>query len=101
MPTVVRYQTKADRADENQALIADVFDELFAHQPHGLRYTSLRLADGSFIHIVDVDECADDSGLTSLDAFGRFVERVGDRAVASPDVQHAVLIGAYGDQRTR
>ncbi len=102
MPTtVVRYQTKTDRADENHSLIAAVFEELHIHQPEGLRYTSVRLADGSFIHIVNVDEGSDDSGLTALGAFGRFAEDVSDRAVAAPDVLTAVLVGSYGHERTR
>jgi hypothetical protein len=102
MPTtVVRYQTKTDRADENHSLIAAVFEELRIHQPEGLRYTSVRLADGSFIHIVDVDEGSDDGGLTALGAFGRFAEDVSDRVLDGPDVQPAVLIGSYGHERNR
>ena len=33
--TIVRYETKPDRADENQALIERVFAELAANQPEG------------------------------------------------------------------
>ena len=85
MPTtVVRYQTKTDRADENHSLIAAVFEELRIHQPEGLRYTSVRLADGSFIHIVDVDEGSDDGGLTALGAFGRFAEDVSEQLDYKP-----------------
>ena len=35
--TVVRYKTKPDRAEENQALIEKVFGELDARRPAGLR----------------------------------------------------------------
>ena len=35
--TVVRYQTKPERADENEALVKDVFAELQAANPDGLR----------------------------------------------------------------
>ena len=44
--TVVRYKTKPDRADENQALIEKVFGELNSDRPARLRYASFRLADG-------------------------------------------------------
>ncbi len=58
--TVVRYQAKADRADENQKLIEAVFADLDARQPDGFTYKVFRLEDGvSFVHVViehdDVD----------------------------------------------
>ena len=40
---VVRYQTKPERADENQALIERVFAELNEVHPDALRYASFRL----------------------------------------------------------
>ena len=42
--TIVRYRTRPERADENQALIEQVFAELRATAPAGLRYASFRLA---------------------------------------------------------
>ena len=39
--TIVRYRTKPDRADENQALVEKVFAELDADRPAGLRYATL------------------------------------------------------------
>ena len=58
--TVVRYQAKPERADENQQLIEAVFADLEARQPDGFTYKVFRLDDGvSFIHVViehdDVD----------------------------------------------
>ena len=51
--TVVRYQAKPDRADENQGLIEAVFADLEARQPEGFTYKVFRLEDGvSFIHVV-------------------------------------------------
>ena len=44
--TVVRYTTRPESADENQALVEQVFTELAASRPPGLRYASFRLADG-------------------------------------------------------
>ena len=50
---VVRYQTKAERADENQQLIEAVFAELDEHQPEGFTYKVFRLDDGvSFVHVM-------------------------------------------------
>ena len=50
--TVVRYRTKPDRADENQALVEAVFVDLEARQPNGFTYKVFRLEDGvSFVHV--------------------------------------------------
>ncbi|MDT5048085.1 MAG: hypothetical protein QOG75_3973, partial [Mycobacterium sp.] len=50
--TVVRYKTKPERAEENQALVEAVFVELAQTAPEGLTYTSYRLADGvTFVHV--------------------------------------------------
>ena len=71
--TVVRYQAKPERADENQKLIEAVFAELEERQPEGFTYKVFRLDDGvSFIHVViehDVDEprlAAGRAGVPSL-----------------------------------
>ena len=65
--TVVRYRTKPDKGDENQALIEKVFQDLKATQPAGLRYTSFRLADGvSFVHIAIVDTADGANPLTAV-----------------------------------
>src|SRR5262249_51052000 len=61
---VVRYQTRPEAADENARLIADVFRELEAKAPEGLRYLVLRLADGGFVHVVEQAEGA--PSLTTL-----------------------------------
>ena len=34
---IVRYKTKADRADENEGLVRQIFDELTATAPDGVR----------------------------------------------------------------
>ena len=48
--TVVRYQAKADRADENQRLIEAVFAQLDEQEPQGFTYKVFRLEDGvSFV----------------------------------------------------
>ncbi len=97
--TVVRYHVKDDRADENQALVEGVFAELEYRQPTRLGYTVLRLADGLFVHTVDIDAGADDTGLTGLDSFRRVGEEIADRVTEPPVLQPAVLVGAYNPRR--
>jgi acyl dehydratase len=92
---VVRYTPTADRADENQALVESVFAELAATDPGGLRYATYRLADGTFVHIADIE--GDVNPLASNDAFARFQEGIGDRCAPGqgPNPQDATLVGSY------
>jgi hypothetical protein len=91
---VVRYETRGDVADRNQELIEQVFAELNARDPGGLRYTAARLADRvSFVHVAvfdgDVDPFAESS------AFRAFQDGLGDRLVGPPIVAQASIIGCY------
>ncbi|MFJ2828598.1 hypothetical protein ACIPC1_13645 [Streptomyces sp. NPDC087263] len=87
---VIRYETKPEAADENQRLIENVFAELAATAPSGLRYSSFRLADGvTFVHVVDGE------GLPELIAFQEFQRNLGDRLTAGPTRENATLIGTY------
>ncbi|CCH15821.1 hypothetical protein [Micromonospora lupini] len=88
--TVIRYQTKPEAADENQRLIENVFAELAATAPPGLRYSAFRLADGvTFVHVVDGD------GLTEVTAFKEFQRTIGDRLAGGPTRDDATTIGSY------
>ena len=67
---VVRYRPAPDRADENQALVEAVFAELAETQPDGLRYATLRLDDGTFVHIAEIE--GDENPLATTAAFAEF-----------------------------
>lgn len=92
---VVRYRPRSDAADENQALIEQVFDQLAAEQPDGLRYASLRLDDGTFIHIAET--MGDTNPLSELDAFRAFSSTVEERCAPGdgPSAQPAHVVGSY------
>ena len=95
--TVVRYRSKPERADENQALIEQVFAELDATAPAGLRYASFRLADGvSFVHVAAVDTADGSNPLTTTAAFAEFVREIDDRCDEGPVASPASLVGSYG-----
>jgi hypothetical protein len=93
---VVRYRPKPDRADENQDLVEAVFAELADTAPEGIRYSTLRLADGTFVHIADVD--AEDNPLQASAAFAEFQKEIDDRCEEGegPNPQEATVVGAYG-----
>ena len=94
--TVVRYRTKPDRAEENQALIEKVFGELNANGPAGLRYASFRLADGvSFVHVASVDTDDGTNPLTATPAFSEFLREINGRCEEGPAASNATMVGAY------
>ena len=94
--TIVRYTTKPERADENQALVEAVFHELAATDPAGLRYASFRLDDGvSFVHVAEVTTSDGSNPLAATAAFQEFVREIGDRCVIAPDASAATLVGAF------
>ncbi|NNE12856.1 MAG: hypothetical protein HKN41_11510 [Ilumatobacter sp.] len=92
---VVRYTPRSEQADENQRLVEDVYAELAANGPDGLRYATFRLADGSFVHIAQLE--GDENPLGSLASFGRFQDGIAERCEpgATPDAQPATLVGSY------
>jgi hypothetical protein len=93
---VVRYKTKVDRADENQALIERVFGQLQVDRPPGLRYAAFRLADEvSFVHVASVETEDGTNPLTSTAAFSEFVRQIGDRVEDGPHSSEAAVVGSY------
>ncbi len=91
---VIRYRTKPDSADENAQLVEDVFAELAAEDPGGLRYVTLRLDDGvTFVHIATIE--GDANPLASSPAFKRFQSEIALRCEEGPLAMDATVVGAY------
>ena len=95
--TVVRYQAKPDRADENQQLIEAVFADLDARQPDGFTYKVFRLEDGvSFVHVViEHDDVDDPDSLQDVPAFQAFVKNIAERCDVPPLAMGATVVGGY------
>ena len=96
--TVVRYTTRPERADENQALVEKVFGELALRRPDGLRYATFRLEDGvTFVHVVSVDTEDGSNPLGATVAFGVFAagDRRSVRGRAAGD-RACQVVGSYG-----
>jgi hypothetical protein len=91
---VVRYETRADAAAENQRLVERVFRELNEAAPPGLRYAAFRLADGvSFVHVALVG--TDDNPLSRSAAFAEFQRGAADRMTGPPILTDATVVGSY------
>jgi len=92
---VVRYETAVDAAAENQRLVERVYAELAATRPEGLRYLTLRLADGvTFVHVALRD--SNDNPLVRVRAFAEFQAGLADRVVGPPQPSAATIVGSYG-----
>ena len=93
---VVRYKTKPEHADENQRLVENVFEELAATQPAGLRYATLRLADDvTFVHIASIETDDDSNPLGQSAAFKEFLADLSERCDEPPAAQDANVVGSY------
>lgn len=92
--TVIRYETRADAADENQRLVEGVFAELAEAAPDGVRYAAFRLADGvTYVHVVQQEGEGD--ALTGLAAFVEFQREARARMTGPPERGTATLVGSY------
>jgi len=94
---IVRYETKPDRADENQRLVEKVFAELAERRPDNFRYATFRLEDGvSFVHVVtETDDGSNPVSLVDIPAFAEFQREIADRCAAQPVAQGATIVGSH------
>ena len=92
---VVRYRPKPEEADHNEELVQAVFAELATADPGGVRYATFRLADGTFVHIADVE--GEHNPLGDIAAFGVFQDGIVERCLEGegPNPQPATLVGSY------
>lgn len=92
---MIRYQVRPEAAAENERLIKEVFAQLEREKPAGLRYQSVKLADGvTFMHIAS-RETADASPLLQLETFKLFRAGIKERCVVQPETVEVDVIGAY------
>jgi hypothetical protein len=94
--TVVRYRTRAERAEENQRLVEAVFDDLRGRAPNGFSYQVQRLDDGvSFLHVVVEDDIPGSDSLQDVPAFQAFLAGIAERCEEPPVAKGATLVGRY------
>ena len=101
---MVRYKVKPDRVAENEQLVRDVYAELRATNPDGVRYVTFHLDDGvTFIHLASVESDDGQSPLSSVEAFQRFQDKIAERCDEPPVVSQIREVGSFrvfGDDRT-
>ncbi len=94
---IVRYETKPDRADENQRLVEKVYAELAERRPDNFRYITFRLEDGvGFVHmVIENDDGSNPIPLTEIAAFQEFQREIGDRCSVQPVATGATIVGSH------
>jgi hypothetical protein len=94
--SMVRYKILPDRADENEALVRAVYEQLASERPEGLHYATFKLPDGvSFMHVVFE---TDQPGriLAEIPAFRAFTAEIEGRCEEAPVATELTLVGSYG-----
>ena len=92
--TLVIYQTKPENTRDNERLIERVFQELRDKAPAGVRYMSLKLEDGTFVHFAEV-EGEGANPIVGLDAFKAFQTGIKERCAVPPHARGATVVGNY------
>jgi hypothetical protein len=81
--TMVRYTTKPEHTDENEALSRAVFEEARAAAPEGVAYALYRDGD-DFVHLfANLREDTSDA-ITELPSFKAYQAGIVERCVAPP-----------------
>src|SRR5712691_5084345 len=93
--SMVRYKVRPGRADENEALVKAVYEQLGRERPAGLHYATFKLPDGvSFMHIVFE---TDQPGriLNDVAAFKAFASEIEGRCEEPPVATELAVVGSY------
>jgi hypothetical protein len=93
--TLIRYKARPERAEENEALIKNVFKELQEKSPEDVRYLVIKLADGTFVHFVGVETKDGSNPIPALDAFRSFQNGIKDRCMEPAQSGDATIVGNY------
>src|SRR5258708_30370824 len=93
--SMVRYKVRPDRADENEALVRAVYEQLDRERPEGLHYATFKLPDGvSFMHVVfETDEPG--RILNDVGAFKAFVADIESRCAEPPVATELTVVRSY------
>jgi hypothetical protein len=90
---VVRYRVKPESLDDNIRLVRTVYEELAETRPDGLRYSTCRVDDRTFVHVAVIEGAA--NPLDDIAAFRLFTEGIAERCEEMPQALGGELLGRY------
>jgi hypothetical protein len=91
---IVRAAIKPGHTADLEAAAAKVFTALGELQPPGLRYASLRVAAGSYLILLEVEDGAENP-LPSIAAFQEFQAGLQGWLAGPPVIESASVVGSY------
>jgi hypothetical protein len=90
---VVRYRVKPDALEQNVQLVRAVYDELASIRPEGLRYSTYRIDETTFVHVATIEGAG--NPLEDVPAFRAFTAGIDQRCEEVPQAAAGELIGSY------
>lgn len=94
MEFMISYRVRADRVTEHGRLLADVFAELDALRPDGLRYAVRVLADGrSYVDMVEGPDIP--TALAALPAFQQYRAGLEERCETPISMSELTLVHSH------
>ncbi len=97
MQVMISYKVKPDQLERNAELLSDVYAELAATRPGGLRYATFRIDDqGSFVAFVEFDGQPGTAAHHRLASFQRYRSTLDERCEQPPAVTVLHEVGSYG-----
>jgi hypothetical protein len=92
---MIRAQLKAESLSESEAAADKMFAAINAARPDGVKYASMRLADGvSAVVLLALDDPADNE-LQDIPEFREFQEQLPEWLAEPPIVEPLTVIGSY------
>jgi len=97
MQVMISYKVRPDQIERDAGLLGDVYAELAAARPGGLRYATFQLDDaGSFVAFVEFDGQPGSAAHHRLASFQRYRSTLGERCDQPPVVTMLHEVGSYG-----
>jgi hypothetical protein len=90
---VVRYRVKADALADNLDLVRAVYDELAATRPEGLRYSTYRVDERTFVHVAVIE--GPGNPLDDVTAFRMFSAGISERCEEGPQAVGGEVVGSF------
>ena len=95
MIITIQAPMKEEHADESEAAVRRMVAALEREQPEGVRYASLKLADGvTFLALVELED-AEHNPLFALPEYQELLAKLEEWRAGPPEVSPATVVGSY------
>jgi quinol monooxygenase YgiN len=92
---LINYIVKPEKADENTALIKQVFAQLREAQIKGVKYSVYKMSENVFVHVAQFEHEAAHQQFISLESFRTFGKNMAERQIEKPVTTNIEEIGSF------